>query len=257
MRLWIFFKKEISEIIRTQKIFVIPAVFLFFGLTSPLTARYMQEIIKALGGAEFDVSGVIPKAEYFQAYAQFFKNLNSICIIVLVLIFAGTVVNEKVKGSAVLVLTKGIKRSEFIFAKFLSGAALFTFSYIISAVACIYYTYLLFPKFLHEYLWMGMIIFWVYGIFLISMAVFISTISRSYAVAAVLSIVGYILLSILSLIPIDRVNQFNPGFLAVLPGKVLYETVAQNMIIVPTVVTSLLAVILIAASISIFKKQEI
>jgi ABC-2 type transport system permease protein len=62
-------------------------VFLFFGLLSPLTARYINEILAAVGGG---IDLVLPEPSYMDAWGQFFKNMST-CMIVFIIMMTGCV----------------------------------------------------------------------------------------------------------------------------------------------------------------------
>lgn len=250
-------RKEIKEIVKTHKLFVIPVVFLFFGFLSPLTAKYLIEIIKALGGDQVgdQIFNMIPKPKYTDVYVQIFKNLSQIGIIVVLLSFAGTVVEEKVRGTAALVLTKCVSRTCFIVSKFIANLLLFTFGYILSAVTAICYAYLLFDRFYHPNLWLALITFWVYGVLIIAITLFVSTISKSFAVSAVLSFGGYILISALSSIP--RIGKYTPGYLVNLSSGLVAGNSKPGDALVPLTVAVGLIMIIVIFCISIFRKQEL
>jgi ABC-2 type transport system permease protein len=256
MRQFAFLKKEINEIYKTSRIFIMPPIFLFFGFLSPLTARFMNELFKSMGGT---LSGGIeikmPDPTYIDSYGQFFKNMTSTCIIVLILVFMSTVVDEKVKGSAVLILTKTVSRTMFILSKFSSAVILFTVSYIVSAAACIYYTYLLFGKFYVPNLELSIIAFWVYGIFIISITVLASVLGKSGTVSAVLAFLGFAAASAIAVLP--HTGDYTPGALGGLSMQLLTGAKTAGDAAAPVVITALLAAAVIVGSITIFRKQEL
>ncbi|MDP4094725.1 MAG: hypothetical protein Q8920_15380, partial [Bacillota bacterium] len=208
-----FLKKELRELVKTYKILTLPAVFLFFGLLGPITAKFLPDILKSLSGQNgiyYDPSK-LGYSPYIGAYDQFFQNLNQIGFIIMILMFMGIVAGEKVKGSATLVLTKSLSRPWFIIDKFFSAVILFTLSFILGSAACIYYTYLLFPAFYNTWLIPGLFFLWLYGIFIISVVIFSSTLARSYIISAVMSFIIFIALSSFGLLP--KIGEYSPSFL--------------------------------------------
>jgi ABC-2 type transport system permease protein len=249
-----FFKKEINEIIKTNKIYILPAVFLFFGLLSPISAKYtpqlMQEMLKSYGMA----SQKFPEASFLDSYAQLFKNIAQLCFII-ILVFAGAIVGEKVKGTAILVLTKPVSRAKFILSKFAAAICLYTFAFILASIACIYYTYLLFPIFYNDKLLLSLFTLWIYGAFLISMTIFVSTIGKSFTISAVLGIAGFILISASTIIP--YVSKFSPGIFGSLGLEILSGKALSSAAIAPLIITVAASAAFIFGSIYVFKKQEI
>ena len=46
---WVFLRKELKEQFKTSKVIIVAAVFLFFGLGTPILTKYTPELIKAAG----------------------------------------------------------------------------------------------------------------------------------------------------------------------------------------------------------------
>ncbi len=248
-----FLKKELSEIIRTHKIFVLPAIFLFFGFLSPLLAKYTPELLKSVGGVTID-----PKmfnTTYTAAYEQLFRNINQIGFIIMILVFMGIVVDEKVKGSVTMVLTKSLSRNWFIIDKFIASAALYTLSFILSAGACTYYSFLLFPEFSTANLLTGMLLLWVYGVFIISFTILSSAISKSHVISAVLSLAIFLGTSALGAIP--KVGDYLPGALSSLGLGLITGTSKYGDVLTPLVICIALILVFISLAVVSFRKQEL
>ncbi|MCX8131919.1 MAG: ABC transporter permease [Clostridia bacterium] len=251
-----FFKKEMKEIVRTHKIIVLPAILLFFGLLTPMLAKYMNKILEPMLKKEGIDPGLLLKEPVLtDAYAQFFETFIQMGLIVVVLIFMGIVADEKVKGSVILVLTKSVSRSQFIISKFFASVLLFTFSFILSTVAFSYYTYILFSKFMLDYTILSFFMLWLLGVFLISVTVFASTISKSHISAAVTGFAGYALTMALSAVP--YVKDFSPGILGDFGLQILAGTKTAQDTVLPVIITVILCVIFVAGSATVFKKQEL
>ena len=73
-----FLKKEISEYIRTYKLLIMLAVFGVFGITNPLMAKLLPEILGSLMTDGIIIT--IPEATAYDAWMQFFKNATQIGI---------------------------------------------------------------------------------------------------------------------------------------------------------------------------------
>jgi len=50
--LWPFLRKEALEILRTWRIWVLPGVLLFMGLSSPILASLMPELMKSVAAQQ-------------------------------------------------------------------------------------------------------------------------------------------------------------------------------------------------------------
>jgi ABC-2 type transport system permease protein len=254
MNAFAFLKKEINEIIKTNKIYILPAVFLFFGLLSPLTAKFTPQILKAFAKSDEMTFIFTKEPSFIDSYAQLFNNISQLCFIV-ILVFAGTIVGEKVKGTAILVLTKPVSRAKFIISKFIAAIGLYTAAFILATVACVYYTYLLFPVFYNDKLPLSLFTLWIFGVFLISMTIFISTISKSFTVSAVLGIAGFLVISATTAIP--YVKKVTPGIFGSLGVEILSAKSLPIDAIAPLITAVVISVGFIVGSIYVFKRQEI
>ena len=105
MRAYIAFtKKEIYELAKTYKLLLLVVVFLIFGFMNPVVAKLTPDIMKSLMEDGINIS--MPEATIFDSWAQFFKNVSQMGLIVLVIMFSGLISNELSKGTLVNMLTK-------------------------------------------------------------------------------------------------------------------------------------------------------
>lgn len=251
-----FFKKEVKEIVKTHKIIVLPAIMLFFGLTSPLFAKFMNMLLEpALKKEGIDPTAFMKEPVLLDSYMQLFSNFTQIVLISVILVFMGIVVDEKVKGSAILVLTKSVSRSQFIISKFISSVLLFTVSYVLSVAAFAYYTYILFSKFLMDNTFLSLFMLWLLGVFMISIAVFASTISKTHIIAAVSGFAGYALTMAVSAIP--YVKDYSPGIIGGLALELLKGVKPASDALGPIVVTMALCVVFLGGSVAVFRRREL
>lgn len=249
-----FLKKEAMELVRTSKAIILPALFLFFGILSPLTAKYMNTILSMAGGQQ-GLEIKFPDPTLVQSYQQFFKNLYFMMIVVTILVFAGTVSEEKSRGTAALVLTKCLSRVGFISSKLIASIMLFTVSYALSAAVCIYYTYLLFGSFSYPGIFTSLLLYWIFGLVMLSFALLASTLSKSITVSVVCCFVGYAAVSALAAIP--RIGMYTPGTLQALSVEIAMGAKSPADALIPVCVSMLLALAAVLWSVHVFKKQEL
>ena len=230
------------------------ALFLFFAILSPLSAKYMNEILAMVG----DQQGVLiqfPDPTYIQSYEQFFKNIYFMMIIVTVLVFAGTVAEEKSRGTAILVLTKNLSRNGFIIGKWLAAVSLFSLTYALSVFVCAGYTAMLFPEFISQGIILGLLLYWIYGILMITLTLLASVIFNSLTTAAVGGVLAYAAISAVAALP--KLGEYSPGVLQTLS----VELARGNQVIgeaVPTLLVTIgITAAAIAAMIIFFNRQEL
>ena len=121
-----FVKKELLEQVRTYKLLILFLVFFIFGMLSPLMAKLMPEILRQMPMDGITIT--IPDPTAIDSYSQFFKNLTQMGLIVLVLLFSGTLTTELSKGTLINVLTKGVTRYAVILAKYTVALVLWSFA---------------------------------------------------------------------------------------------------------------------------------
>lgn len=139
-----FLAKELKEIIKTWRIWVIPGMLLFFALSSPVLALLTPALVSSVAQAQPGVTITMPPPTWTDAYGQFLKSLNQIVLIAVVITGAGAISSERASGTAVLTLTKPIARSAFVLAKILSQSILLIAFSALGAIVCAVLTRVIF-----------------------------------------------------------------------------------------------------------------
>jgi ABC-2 type transport system permease protein len=101
MTMW---RLEWLRLIRTRRLLVLLGLFLFFGLTGPLTARYLETIIGRLGTDGVRVE--FPPATPADGIAQFMGNASQIGLLVVVLVAASALAFDARREMAVFLRTR-------------------------------------------------------------------------------------------------------------------------------------------------------
>jgi ABC-2 type transport system permease protein len=103
-------RKELTEIRRTWRLWVIPGMLVFFGVTSPIIAALTPALVKSVAASQPGVVMRVPTPRALDAYAQFLKNLDQFMLIAVIIAGAGVVSGERGSGTAILALTKPLSR---------------------------------------------------------------------------------------------------------------------------------------------------
>ena len=140
---WVATVKELRQAWRTRRVLVIWAVFLAFGMLSPLLARFTYEIVSSMEGAEM-FAGLIPPPTIADAMTQYLKNLSQFGFILAILLAMGAVVGEKERGVAPMILSKPMARWAFIASKFAAQFTVYLAGFLLAAIGAYYYTLFLF-----------------------------------------------------------------------------------------------------------------
>ena len=112
----ILLRKELLESWRTLRLPIVAGLFLLVGLTSPLLAKFLPEIVKAAAGDQL-TSIPIPTPVAADAVIQTWKNLAQFGAFAAIVLAMGAVATERDRGTAAFVLSKTVSRGAFLAAK--------------------------------------------------------------------------------------------------------------------------------------------
>ena len=104
----ILLRKELLESWRTLRLPIVAGLFLLVGLTSPLLAKFLPEIVKAAGGDQLGNLIQIPTPVAADAVDQLWKNLAQFGAFAAIILAMGAVATERDRGTAAFVLSKTV-----------------------------------------------------------------------------------------------------------------------------------------------------
>jgi ABC-2 type transport system permease protein len=132
-----FLRKELTEIRRTWRLWVIPGMLVFLGVTSPIIAALTPALVQSMSAAQPGVVIHLPPPTARDAFAQFLKNLDQFVLIAVVIAGAGVIAGERASGTAILALTKPLSRRAFVVAKILSQVTLLVVATALGTAVCL------------------------------------------------------------------------------------------------------------------------
>jgi ABC-2 type transport system permease protein len=141
-----FLAKELTEIRKTWRIWVIPGMLLFFAITSPIIAEVTPALMASISKGQPGVVLKMPPPTWRDSYAQFLKSLSQMVLIAVVITGAGAVSGERSSGTAVLTLTKPVSRAAFVLAKIVSQVGLLVGATVVSTAVCAVLTTVIFGQ---------------------------------------------------------------------------------------------------------------
>lgn len=189
-------RKELLEQWRTRKALVVVVVFLLFGLTSPLLARFTSEMLKAVPGAE-QFAGLIPEPKTADAVTQYVKNLTQFGFIIAILLGMGAVAGERERGTAAMTLSKPVPRWAYVLAKFDAQALVYLVALLLAGSAAWFYTGLLFePGLAFGPFMLGNALLWVWLLAFAAAVLLGSAVGRTTVIAAGLGLLFSVVLLI-------------------------------------------------------------
>jgi ABC-2 type transport system permease protein len=245
-------RKELLEQWRTMRLPLVATVFLLVGLSSPLLARFTPEILRAVGGDQFQI--VLPTPTAAAAYDQLAKNLGQFGALVAVLLAMGSVATEKERGTAALILTKPASRGAFLLAKIVAIGTTLGISTAIAAAGAWFYTLILFEPLPLGGFVAALVLQWLALVAYASITFLGSTLTRSALAAAGLGVAAFIVLGILGIVP--AIGRYLPTGLGA-PARALALGQPGVDALGPTVASvALIAGLLLIAWLA-FRRQEL
>lgn len=177
-----FIKKEGLESVRSGKMIILIILFALFGIMTPaiakLTPWMMEMMADSLAETGLVITGVQVNA--LTSWTQFFKNIP-IALIVFILLYHGIFIREYQTGTLILVLTKGLSRYKVVLAKSALMLMLWTLCYwLCFGITYVYNSYFWDNGIAGNLLAAGAY-WWLFGIWVVCLMVFFSTISGSSA----------------------------------------------------------------------------
>jgi ABC-2 type transport system permease protein len=254
----ILLRKELLESLRTFRLPIVAGLFLFVGLSSPVLARYLPEIIELAGGDQFGVIE-IPTPTPADAVNQLVKNLAQFGALAAILLAMGLVAAEKDRGTAAFVLTKPVTRRAFLAAKLTGLGVVLLASTIVAVLAGWIYTAILFePLPVVGWVWLTILItLWLLAFG--SITFLGSVVTGSTLAAGGIGFVGLLAIGIVAAIP--GLDKFTPSGLLgpateLAANAVTVEQLGTNLW-TPIVSTLVLIVAAVALSVWSFGRQEL
>lgn len=193
--------KELREAWRTRRLPLVAILFVLVGLISPLTAKFLPDILKAALGDQ--LTGVpLPLATAASGIEQLQKNLGQLGALAAIALAMGAVSGELDRGTAALVLAQPVGRPAFLAAKLAAiGTVLAISTGLAVAVAWVYTAILFEPMPVAGWIALAALD-WLYLSSWAALTLLASTSTGSTTAAAGLGFVALIGVSIASVVPL-------------------------------------------------------
>ncbi len=249
-------KYDVLFLRRTAKVIVFPALIVLISIISPLTAKYMNQILASFlegSGVQID----FPDPVALDSYVQYISDLNEIVLLVVLFVSVSIFIRDKTKDLMPLIFSKPVSRTKYLLSKYISFSTLLFVSLLLGYLVFTYYTYVLFDKvFLIEGL-VALLVYFLYLLFLMSIALVMSVLFRTYIMAILMTFLAYIGFSILSIFENVNILEYFPNLL----NNYGISYISQGALPEGMGITILVAILftggLLYLSILLFNHQEI
>ncbi len=250
-----FLKKDIREILKTYRLWAIPVIFLFIGISAPASTKFLPAIMKPQLEAQ-GITLVLPELGAVAAYQAYFKNLTQIGLLAVILFTMGLVSEERGRGILAQVAAKPVSRRSIVAAKWVVHGAWFFLCLALGAVACYLYTIALFNGAPLLAFAKANLVFAAYLIFIFSLTLAASTVLQSQVAAGAASLVGFSIVSLASFFS-RTLARYSPAALNTAADKIVAGQAELGAAARPAATALVLAIILIAGAVAVFDRQEL
>lgn len=194
MNLW---RLEILRLVRTHRLWILLAVFTSFGVLGPLTARFLPEIVAAVGGG---VEIAVPPPSPELAMAQYLGNALQIGILAVAFVAAAALAFDSKPEMAVYLRTRATIR-RILTPRYVVNMVAATASFIIGTAIAYVGTSLLIDAPRLGGTLMASLLIAAYLMFVVALTGLAASLVRSVPGAALISVGALIVFGIVGLIP--------------------------------------------------------
>lgn len=248
-----FLKKEIIEYAKTYKLIIMLVIFAVFGITNPLMAKLMPEIVESF--MTDDIVITLPEPTAFDAWTQFFKNATQMGFIVMVIVFSGVLSSELTRGTLINMLTKGLSRTAVILSKYTCMVLIWTASIALCFGLTYIYTVFLFTEAEILNLLFSVFCLWVFGLFLLAALLLSAALTKNNYGCLLITGIIVVVCMILNFIP--AIHQYNPISLSTDNMGLLMNSIEVSSLHGAILISCLLSVIFVSLSVLIFRKKQL
>lgn len=207
---WVLLRKELKEQFKTSKVIVVVAVFLFFGLGTPLLTKYTPMLLESMGST--GTGGItieMPDPTSSDSLLEYSSTMAQFGVLMAILVAMGAIAKEAETGTAAMVLSKPVGRLAFILAKLKAEAFTFLLAFLLGGLACWGYTLVLFGDAgILGFLYQNLLLF-LFFILCLTVTLFFSSLMKNQLAAGGLALASVIGISAFSALP--KVGRYLPG----------------------------------------------
>ena len=248
-------KYDFYHLRKTSKFIVFPVVIILFAIISPITARYMNQILD-LALSDSGINIVLTDPTVLDSYLQYIGNLYETILFVVLFVGVGFFIKDKTKGLLPLVLSKPISKTKYLLSKYISLNILILVSLLLGYLVFSYYTYFIFKEVDMFGMFLTTMLFFVFAIYILSISLFTATHFNSYLASVSVTFGIYILTSMLTIFEVS-IFKYLPGFISSSSVDILIGEEVVGDVYINFGVTLLISIIFIFFSIKKFRNQDI
>lgn len=247
-----FTKKEMIENTRNYRLLIMLAIFLVFGLMSPLLAKFTPQLMEALMP---NLAEAFENPTALDSWMQFYKNVSSLGLSLTIILFSSCLSGEYAKGTLTIMLTKGLPRPAVVLSKFSAAAAILTVSYWLSFGVTYGYTAYLWPGVSLPHVFFAAFALWIAGLLYLCILMLGCVLFRQAFTSILFLLAVTVILELLE--QIEQTAGYSPVILVSKNADLLSGAVAVSHFMIPLIVSIFMSVVLLIMSIVVFNKKQL
>ena len=250
-----FLKKEWLEQLRSGRLMILGILFTLLGIMNPAVAKLTPWLLEVMADslAESGMTVTVVAVSAMDSWVQFFKNVP-MGLIIFILLESSIFTKEYQSGTLVLALTKGLDRYKVVISKTAVLTILWTVGYWLCFGITYAYNAYFWDNSIARNLMFSVACWWLFGLWATALTVLFSTLAMSNT-GVLVGTGGIVLASyLIGLLP--RQKEYMPTLL--MDGNSLIYGIENAQTYTSAVlITVILSIICIAASIPIFNKKQL
>ncbi len=234
---------EWLRLTRGPRLIVLLAVYLFFGLTGPMLARYLPEILDRFGeGMVVSLPDIVPA----DGLSQYTANSGQLGLLVAVGLISGGLVIDAIAEMGLFLRSRVSPAGRLLWPRMVMSFAAVTAAFVLGLAGAWYETVVLIGALPAGAVVMGAVLTVVYLAFVVALATAIGSVTHSVVACTVGTIGVLLVLPILGLV--ETVGKWLPSHLPGAMDELVRDTASVGSFVPATLVTLLLTVVLVAVS---------
>lgn len=227
-----FLKKEWTESVKSYKLLLTILIFSVLGILNPFTAKITPALMD-----KFMPEGSVlnlPETTALDSWLQFYKNFPQMGLLVFILLFSTMMSREIEKGTLVILLTKGLRRSTVVTTKFVMGVAYWTLAFLLTFFITYSYTAYYWDQSILHHLFLAGGCVYVFGLLLFTITLWGNTYFASAYGGLLVTLVSLVILFIIAIFP--EAAAWNPlqlltGSSGLLTGEVAPKEMGRPFLV--------------------------
>ena len=250
-----FMKKEMTEQIRSSRLLVLGILFVLFGIMNPAVAKLTPWLLEMMADSLAESGMTITQVTVtaMDSWVQFFKNMP-MALIAFVLLESSIFTKEYQTGTLLLSLTKGLSRDKVVISKTAVLTVLWTAGYWLCFGITYGYNAYFWDNSVAQNLVFSVICWWVFGLWVVSLTVFFSTVSSSNT--GVLLGVGGVVLASYLLAMIPKISKYLPTLLTD-GNSLIYGAAEAEKYTVALILVAVTGIACLVGSLAVFNKKQL